>query len=112
MQKIHLHILCVHRTRSKTFNNELFPFIFIDSPMENSKKCIIFSTIESCKRLMQLQQDQSLERYKRRSDTPPSSLMDSTVSPKVKTTEGRVGAHSVALSTLKVEGHVGAPRWD
>ncbi len=44
-------------------------------------------------------------------DTPPSSLMDSIVSPKVKITEGeRVGARSMACSTLKVEGHAGVPR--
>jgi len=38
--------------------------------------------------------------------------MDSTTSPKVKTTEREViGACSVAHSTSGVEGHVGAPRW-
>ncbi len=47
-----------------------------------------------------------------RDDTPPSSLMDSTTSPKMKTTEGkRVGACSLARSTLGVEGRAGAPRW-
>jgi len=44
-------------------------------------------------------------------DAPPSSLMDSIVSPKVKTTEGGVGAHSLACNTSGVEGHVGAPGW-
>jgi hypothetical protein len=43
-------------------------------------------------------------------DTPPSSLMDSTASPKMKIMEG-VGAHSLAHSTLGVEGHAGAPKW-
>jgi hypothetical protein len=45
-------------------------------------------------------------------DTPPSSLMDSTMSPKLKTTEGeRVGACSLARNTSGVEGRVGAPGW-
>jgi len=39
--------------------------------------------------------------------------MDSTMSPKVKTTEGEgVGAHSLACNTSGVEGHVGAQGWD
>jgi hypothetical protein len=46
-------------------------------------------------------------------DTPPSSLMDSTVSSKVKTMEGEgIGAHSLAYNTSRVEGHVRASRWD
>jgi hypothetical protein len=45
-------------------------------------------------------------------DAPPSSLMDSTVNPKVKTTKGeKVGAHSLVRSISKVEGRVGAPGW-
>jgi len=41
-------------------------------------------------------------------DTPPSFLMDSTMSPKVKTSEGEgVGAHSVARSISGVEGRAG-----
>jgi len=45
-------------------------------------------------------------------DAPPSSLMDSIVSSKVKTTEGeRVGALSLARSTLGVEGCVGVLGW-
>jgi len=41
-------------------------------------------------------------------DTPPNSLMDSIVSPKMKTMEGeRVGAYSLVRSTLGVEGHAG-----
>ncbi len=48
-----------------------------------------------------------------RNDAPPSSLMDSTKNPKVKTTEEEgVGARSLARSTSGVEGCVGAPRWD
>ncbi len=44
-------------------------------------------------------------------DAPPSSLMESTMSPKVKTTEGeRIGARSLACNILGVEGRVGAPR--
>jgi hypothetical protein len=36
--------------------------------------------------------------------------MDSTASPKMKTTKGEgVGAHSLTHNTSKVEGHVGAP---
>ncbi len=43
---------------------------------------------------------------------PPSSLMDSTVNPKMKTTEGeRVGACPLACSTLGVERRVGAMGW-
>jgi len=41
--------------------------------------------------------------------------MDSTASPKVKIAEGEgegVGARSLACNTSKVEGHVGAPKWD
>jgi hypothetical protein len=46
-------------------------------------------------------------------DAFPSSLMDSIVSPKVKTTKGEgVGARSLARNTLGVEGRVGASRWD
>jgi len=48
-------------------------------------------------------------------NTPPSSLMDSIVSPKVKTTEGKgegVGARSLVRNTLGVEGRAGTPRWD
>ncbi len=46
-------------------------------------------------------------------DAPPSSLMDSIVSPKVKTTKGEgVGARSLARNTLRVKGRVGALRWD
>ncbi len=40
---------------------------------------------------------------------PPSSLMDSTTSPKVKITT-RVRAHSLARNTSGVEGRVGALR--
>jgi hypothetical protein len=43
------------------------------------------------------------------SDAPPSSLMDSTPSPKVKTMEGEgVGVRSLASSTLGVEGRARA----
>jgi hypothetical protein len=46
-------------------------------------------------------------------NAPPSSLMDSTTSPKVKTIEGKgIGVYSLAHNTLRVEGHVGVPRWD
>jgi len=46
-------------------------------------------------------------------DAPPTSLMDSTSSPKVKTTgrEG-VGVRSLAHNILGVEGCVRALRWD
>jgi hypothetical protein len=47
-----------------------------------------------------------------RCDTPPSSVMDSIVSPKMKTTEGEgIGARSLAYNTSRVEGHVRAPGW-
>jgi hypothetical protein len=43
----------------------------------------------------------------------PRSLMDSTVNPKVKTSKGEgIGVHSLVHNTSRVEGHVGAPRWD
>jgi hypothetical protein len=46
-------------------------------------------------------------------DTPSSSLMDSTSSPKVKTMKREgVGACSLVRNTSWVEGHVGAPIWD
>ncbi len=46
-------------------------------------------------------------------DAPPSSLMYSTASPKVKIAEGeRVGACSLACSTSGVEGRARAPGWD
>jgi len=45
-------------------------------------------------------------------DTPPSSLMDSIVSPKVKTTKGeKVGVHSLARNNLRVEGCARVLRW-
>jgi len=45
-------------------------------------------------------------------DTPPSSLMDSNVCPKLKIMEGKgVGAHSLTRNTLRVEGRVGALGW-
>jgi hypothetical protein len=47
------------------------------------------------------------------SDAAPSSLMDSTTSPKVKTMEGEgVGAHSLAYSISGVEVRAGTPGWD
>jgi hypothetical protein len=50
---------------------------------------------------------------KRSIDAPPSSLMDSAVSPKRKTTEGKgIGARSLACNTSRVEGRVGALGWD
>jgi hypothetical protein len=46
-------------------------------------------------------------------DAPPSSLMDSTTSPKVKTLEGiGIGVRSLARNTSGVEGHAGASRWE
>jgi hypothetical protein len=46
-------------------------------------------------------------------DALPSSLMDSTMNPRVKTTEGEgIGARSLARNTLEVEGRAGAPGWD
>jgi hypothetical protein len=43
-------------------------------------------------------------------DAPVSSLMDSTASPKVNTTKGRVGAFSL-IRTSGLEGCARAPRW-
>jgi len=46
-------------------------------------------------------------------DAPPSSLMDSTSNPKVKTMEGEgVGVRSLVHSTLWEEGCARALRWD
>jgi len=46
-------------------------------------------------------------------DTPSSSLMDSTSSPKVKTAEREgVGARSLAHNTSGVERRARAPIWD
>jgi hypothetical protein len=45
-----------------------------------------------------------------KSDTSPRYLMDSTMSPKVKTIEKKgVGVHSLARSTSRVEVHFGVP---
>ncbi len=53
VQRIHLYILYVHKKkRFKTFNSKFFSLIFLDNPMENWRKCIIFGTIEFCKRQM------------------------------------------------------------
>jgi len=46
-------------------------------------------------------------------DAPPSSLMDSIASPKVKTMERKgVQVCSLVCSTLGVEGRAGALGWD
>ncbi len=46
-------------------------------------------------------------------DAPPSSLMDSTASPKVKTTEGKgIRICFLICNTLRVEGCTGVSRWD
>jgi len=46
-------------------------------------------------------------------DVAPSSLMDLTTNPKVKTTKGKgVGVRSLARNTSGVEGRVGAPGED
>jgi len=45
-------------------------------------------------------------------DTPPSSLMDSTISIKVNIMEGNgIGVCSLVHNTSRVEGRAGAPRW-
>jgi hypothetical protein len=45
-------------------------------------------------------------------DAPPSSLMDSIASPKMKITKGeRVGVCSLVHNTLRVDGHAGVPEW-
>jgi hypothetical protein len=45
-------------------------------------------------------------------DTPPSSLMDSTTSLKVKTTKGGVRARSLVRNISGLEGCAGASGWD
>jgi hypothetical protein len=50
---------------------------------------------------------------KRTTNTPPSSSMDSTMNPMVKTLEGEgVGARSLAHNISGVEGRAGTPGWD
>jgi hypothetical protein len=46
-----------------------------------------------------------------RGGTPPNSLIDSTMSPKVEMMEKGVGVHSLACSTSRVDRRAGAPRW-
>ncbi len=49
----------------------------------------------------------------REGDTPPSSLMDSTMNPKVKTTKGEgVGACFLVHNTLGVKRCAGASGWN
>ncbi len=46
-------------------------------------------------------------------NAPLSSLMDSTMSPKVKTLKGKeVGVRSLACNTLRVEGRTRVLGWD
>jgi len=46
-------------------------------------------------------------------DAPPSSLMDSIVNIKVKTSKGKgVEVRTFVRNTSGVEGHVGASGWD
>ncbi len=45
-------------------------------------------------------------------DAPPNSLIDSTISPKVKTTKGKgVGVRSLVRNILEVEGCVESLGW-
>jgi hypothetical protein len=45
-------------------------------------------------------------------DAPPSFLMDSTLSPKVKTSEGEgIGVHSLIHNTSGVERRARVPGW-
>jgi hypothetical protein len=44
-------------------------------------------------------------------DALPSSLMDSTMSPKAKIVEKGVGVHSLACNTSRVKECVGASGW-
>jgi hypothetical protein len=45
-------------------------------------------------------------------DALPNSLIDSTTSPKVKTTEGKgVKVHSLTCNTLRAKGHATASGW-
>jgi len=44
-------------------------------------------------------------------NAPPSSLMDSTMSPTMKTTERGIRVRSLACNTLGVEGGARAPEW-
>jgi hypothetical protein len=53
------------------------------------------------------------KKLKEQNDTPPSSLMDSTTSLKVKTSKGEgIGARSLTHNTSGVEGHVVVSGWD
>ncbi len=56
--------------------------------------------------------DVDVKKVETQSDTPPSSLMDSTMSPKVKIMEGEgVGVRSLTRNTSGVEGHARALGW-
>jgi len=45
-------------------------------------------------------------------DTPPSSLMDSTMNPKVKVAEGeKVRARALACNISRVKGRARTPKW-
>jgi len=46
------------------------------------------------------------------SDAPPSSSINSTMNPRVKTTKGRIGVRSLTRSTLGVKGQARALGWD
>jgi hypothetical protein len=51
--------------------------------------------------------------YVKDDDAPPSTLMDSTTNPNLKTTKKeRVRAHSLTHNTSRVEGRVRVSRWD
>jgi hypothetical protein len=57
-------------------------------------------------------EDVDVKKDETQSDTPPNFLMDSTMSPKVKTMEGEgVGVRSLVHNTLGVEGHARALGW-
>jgi hypothetical protein len=69
-------------------------------------------TNQQCNRINIVVLHYTFKKSIRLSDTPPSSVMDSVASPKVKTMEGEgVRACSLACNTLGVEGCVGAPKW-
>jgi hypothetical protein len=62
-----------------------------------------------------LKKEENMVKSRATPDTPPRSLMDSTMSPKVKTSEGEgegVGVCSLVRNTLGVEKRVGALGWD
>jgi hypothetical protein len=80
----------------------------------NYLKGLYFKVDIICLKKKKLRNDKAtnISRQLWHDDALPSSLMDSTVSPKVKTTKGEgIGVRSLAHNTLRVKGRVRALGW-